>query len=317
MASRSKDSGKRNRSTSDSSLENIPNTISASKEKKSSIKPDAKKNRQVTCKDKDDQTSITQFTKTQISTEKPDLQSIVSQLALITENMITKEDLKQQIEGAKNDIVSCINERMDKLELRIFTLEVQNEKLEKENKRLQGKCSKLESDVSSAVFSSNLALTKLNDLEQYTRKSSIRIFGVSDKNKNETAEQSIDETMGVLNKIGAKITKQNIVIAHRVGRFEDKKTRPIIVKFVSNIHKREAIFHRRKLRGTGLGISEDLTAKNMQYLNKLQEHETVAAAWTKDTKFYVKLKGNDKIMRVEPAVFLHDEMDDSDTDRDE
>ena len=88
----------------------------------------------------------------------------------------------------------------NKLELRIFTLEVQNEKLEKENKRLQGKCSKLESDVSSAVFSSNLALTKLNDLEQYTRKSSIRIFGVSDKNKNETAEQSIDETMGVQNR---------------------------------------------------------------------------------------------------------------------
>ena len=96
--------------------------------------------------------------------------------------MITKEDLKQQIEGAKNDIVSCINERMDKLELRIFTLEVQNEKLEKENKRLQGKCGKLESDVSSEVFSSNLALTKLNDLQQYTRKSSTRIFGVSDKN---------------------------------------------------------------------------------------------------------------------------------------
>ena len=118
MASRSKDSGKRNRSMGDSSLENTPNTISASKKKKSSIKRDAKKNRQVTCKDKDDQTSIKQFTKTQISTEKPDLQLILSQLALITENMITKEDLKQQIEGAKNDIVSCINERMDKLELR-------------------------------------------------------------------------------------------------------------------------------------------------------------------------------------------------------
>ena len=67
-------------------MENIPNTISASKEKNSSIKPDAKTNREVTCKDKDDQTSIKQFTKTQISTEKQDLQSIVSQLALITEN---------------------------------------------------------------------------------------------------------------------------------------------------------------------------------------------------------------------------------------
>ena len=78
---------------SDSSLENTPNTISASKDKTSSIKPDAKQNRQVTCKDKDDQTSIKQFTKTQISTEKPDLQSILSQLALITKNMITKRKI--------------------------------------------------------------------------------------------------------------------------------------------------------------------------------------------------------------------------------
>ena len=72
--------------------------------------------------------------------------------------------------------------------------------------------------------------------------------------------------MGVLNKIGAKITKQNIVIAHRIGRFEDGKIRPIIVKFVSNIHKREAIYHRRKLQGTGLGISEDLTVKTCNTL---------------------------------------------------
>ena len=36
-----------------------------------------------------------------------------------------------------------------------------------------------------------------------------------------------------MNKIGAKITKQNIVIAHRVGRFEVGESRPIIVKFVS------------------------------------------------------------------------------------
>ena len=96
-----------------------------------------------------------------------------------------------------------------------------------------------------------------------------------------------------------------------------EKNSPIIIKFVSNIHKRDAIYHRRKLRATGLGISEDLTAKNMQYIKQLQENETVAAAWTKDTNIFVKLKNNDKIMRVEPAVFLHDKMDDSDTDRDE
>ena len=48
--------------------------------------------------------------------------------------MINKDDL----ERAKNDILSSINERMEKLEFRIFTLEVRNDQLEKENKTLNG-----------------------------------------------------------------------------------------------------------------------------------------------------------------------------------
>ena len=57
--------------------------------------------------------------------------------------MIKKDDL----EHAKNYILSNINEWMEKLELRIFTLEVRNDQLEKENKTLKDKCNKLECDV--------------------------------------------------------------------------------------------------------------------------------------------------------------------------
>ena len=49
------------------------------------------------------------------------------------------------------------------------------------------------------------SLGKINDLEQCTRKSSVRVFGVTNENKLETAEQSIEATMGVLAKIGADV----------------------------------------------------------------------------------------------------------------
>ena len=77
------------------------------------------------------------------------------------------------------------------------------------------------------------------------------------------------------------------------------------------------IYQRRKLKGTGIGISEDLTAKNMAYMKKLQVDERVSAAWTKDMKFFVKLKRKDKVLRVEPVVFLNDGISDSDSDKDD
>ena len=202
MATRGhRDGGKRNILSNDSSFEKTASTRDSTKEKKTSAKPDSKKGRQEIGKENDDQTSIKQFTKNTQIIAQSDLQSVMSQLTVISENMIKKDDL----ERAKNYIMSSINERMEKLELRIFTLEVRNDQLGKEKKTLKDKCNKLECGVNSAVFSSNVALGKINDLEQCTRKSSVRVFGVTDENKLETAEQSIEATMGVLAKIGADV----------------------------------------------------------------------------------------------------------------
>ena len=150
MATRgNRDGGKRNISSSDSSFRD------STKEKKTSAKPDSKKGRQEIGKgigkENDDETSIKQFTdNTQIGAQS-DSQSVMSQLTVSSENMIKKEDLKYELERAKNNILASINDRMEELELRIFTLEVRNDQLEKENKTLKDKCNKLECDVNSAV----------------------------------------------------------------------------------------------------------------------------------------------------------------------
>ena len=123
--------------------------------------------------------------------------------------------------------------------------------------------------------------------------------------------------MGVLAKIGADVKRSDIVIAHRVGRFQQGRYQPIIVRFTSKIHKNKVIYQHCKLKGIGIDISNDLTTKNMAYLKKHQVDERVSAAWTKDTKCFVKLKHNDKVLREEPVVFLNDRISDSDSDKDE
>ena len=58
------------------------------------------------------------------------------------------------------------------------------------------------------------------------------------------------------------ITKSDISIAHRLGRWEESKCQPIIAKFIKRTHKHEALVNRRKLKGTGIGLNEDLTKEN-------------------------------------------------------
>ena len=81
----------------------------------------------------------------------------------------------------------------------------------------------------------------LNDLEQHSRKDSVRMFGVRDLNKQETAEKTVDVVVDVLSSIDVQITQNDISIAHRLGTFTESKAWPIIVKFKSWLHQNQAL----------------------------------------------------------------------------
>ena len=50
---------------------------------------------------------------------------------------------------------------------------------------------------------------------------------------------------------------------------------------------------RRRLKGTGISIQEDLTKANHQVLMKLANHPKVEAAWSTDGKIMAALKTNE------------------------
>ena len=67
----------------------------------------------------------------------------------------------------------------------------------------------------------------------------------------------------------AGISIQDIERAHRLGKQlsensfseRDKKSRSIIIKFASYRKRREVFRHKKKLKGSGLVIAENLTKK--------------------------------------------------------
>ena len=65
-------------------------------------------------------------------------------------------------------------------------------------------------------------MRKLNDLEQHSRKDNVSMFGVSDPNKLETAENTVD-VVKVLRGIDVAIGKNDIHITHRLGLYAEKK----------------------------------------------------------------------------------------------
>ena len=95
-----------------------------------------------------------------------------------------------------------------------------------------------------------------DNLEQYSRRNSLRIFGKEESDYEDPSKLALDIIKKDLN-----LDIKGIDCAHRVGkkRQERKTPRPILVKFTSYADG-DAVFRQRsKLKGTQIFINEDLT----------------------------------------------------------
>ena len=93
-----------------------------------------------------------------------------------------------------------------------------------------------------------------------------------------------DLIKNVATKVGVEVQDQDIDRSHRLGAPKPGRPRPIIVKFTRYNKRSELIKSRRKLRGTIIGIQEQLTPFNQWLLGKAQELikrcDIAKAAWS-------------------------------------
>ncbi|PIK60325.1 hypothetical protein BSL78_02756 [Apostichopus japonicus] len=178
-----------------------------------------------------------------------------------------------------------MDELLERLEThagKLHDIEVTMEKSSKDVQEITNKIRMLEEKC-------DRSLKEINELEQYSRRNCLRVFGIEDR-PNENTSTIISEIASKY--FGYTPSQKDIDRSHRVGQKEANKPRAILVKF-SNYEARDRLIkNRRKLKGTKIVIREDLTKPNQDLLKATKNCPMVKSAWSHDGKIIALVNKN-------------------------
>lgn len=116
-------------------------------------------------------------------------------------------------------------------------------------------------EIDNLTSQINNLVKKCDDSENRLRRDNLLFFGIQDAH-DETWDQSESCIISLCSdKLQISISKQDIERAHRLGRFQDGKHRPIIVKFARFKDKCSILSAGPKLKGSSISIREDFSAR--------------------------------------------------------
>lgn len=153
-------------------------------------------------------------------------------------------------------------------------------------------------------------LIRMNDTEQYSRKNNIEIHGVP-----ETDNEDLDKVIiKIADCFGFSVTSQDIEVAHRLGKNNNKTTTspPIVAKFFSRKIKDKFVEGKKvkkTLLATDLGfttsgkifVNEHLTKvnKNLFWLTRKAKVDlNYKFAWVKGGKIYLRKNEQATVIRI-------------------
>jgi hypothetical protein len=246
------------------------------------------------------------------------LSQIKSQLDSLQEKVVTKGDL----DAMRNDLRSEIDTLIQTFVKRIDGLEEKVEKIEKERDEMKLEVNAVR-DMNSELFqrlnkhdSQIRSFRKAqNDQEQQNRKWNVRVYNVEEvkPEDTETSHDCITKCCKVFSDlVGVPVSEEEVEVAHRVGNRAPPpgnsssgtqgqrraRPRPIILRFMSRKTRDKVLRERRKLKGKGVSIGEDLTHMNFNLLKQAADHSATMDAWTTNGKVIAKLK-NGKVVRLD------------------
>ncbi|KAK9675238.1 hypothetical protein QE152_g40509 [Popillia japonica] len=170
-----------------------------------------------------------------------------------------------------------VNSLVEKLKLEFqeeINIQSETQTYKNEIKHLQKKLEESDKEVKNAQ----------NALEQYTRRNSLRIFGIPE-NKNENTSDII--SMFCKEKLNLDVPTTAIDYCHRLFAKEGQQ-KPIIVKFISRYTKKLVYSKRKMLKGSKVVIKEDLTGANQNLLREASKRFGDRKAWSFEQKICVK-----------------------------
>ena len=229
-------------------------------------------------------------------------------LGLEDEIIVRLKKLESKIEATANTSTSKLIEELEKLQGYIHDLHVENETIKKELNNMKEERTILVEEARQLRVVCNILQGQNNDLEQYTRRNNIRIFGVRETARFEKSEDTTREVEKIIRKLNIlNLNATCIDVAHRIGQQRPASDRAILVRLTSHKAQSKILSARRTLKGTGIVITEDLTRANSARYHRIREMPRVYQAWTKFGDTYVKLDGKEgRVVKINKQSSLQE-----------
>ncbi|MEW8547226.1 MAG: hypothetical protein AB2693_27260 [Candidatus Thiodiazotropha sp.] len=208
-------------------------------------------------------------------------------------NTIMKPIITQAINDAvanavrslESSVIKPLQEQNKMLRLQIKEtdeiIQTKNELLEQKNKVI----SELQQKVDNLTI-------KIDDIEQYGRRTSVRMYNLTYTSQSE--EACTETVVGVIkNLMKVDISPDDIERCHPVGKPNSKGMKPLIIKF-KHYHTKQRVYKAKSnLKGNPhkIFLTEDLTKRNHDMVAALLtkvKSESIHSFWTIDGKIFFK-----------------------------
>ena len=156
--------------------------------------------------------------------------------------------------------------------------------------QFQNQLEKLKNEAAELKNCNKQLEDKLEEQEQYSRRNCLLIHGIpasAGENTDEVALSTIQTHMGI------SLSVQDVDRSHRLR----SKNGPIIIKFTRHNTKNLIYSNKRKLKKTGIVVTESLSTRRLFFikkLEKLRKEGKITACWSFDGKLFYTLSTDPK-----------------------
>ena len=182
------------------------------------------------------------------------------------------------VDGFEKHMETCFQQFRDQIRSSLKkVITAMNEKINTLTERLDNFI-KEQRDKDSGAGSQELEKLKieLNRQAQYSRKDNLRMFGVAE-NEGEDCRQVVCDV--IARKLDVHILPSDIAVAHRLPKSRKQTHPPIIIRFKERQVRWDILKVRKKLKGSGISIAEDMTQDNFKLMMDAQESGCFTSVW--------------------------------------
>ena len=245
-----------------------------------------------------------------IDTQLEEINEKLSHVLTKQDNTYIKTMIKETFLELKESFLAPVIKQVEVLESSIHEKAIENDNLKKEVTILKTKIDEKDTKLTELKQQINTETQKrakvINDHEQYSRVNNVRIHGLPGDIPNETSGQTADKVLYMVNKkLNQNMPYHEIDIAHRLGEFKHGSSRSVIVRFVRRQTKSNIMSIKKKLKGSGISIFDDLTPINNEVLASTRKKlpEKIDQSWFAYGKLFVKWKEDSRIEEIKYKNF--------------